>query len=88
MVSREQIQNTYKEENFYHEDETPKAGCPERWLMPLPGNIQGWVGQHSVQQDLIEDQMSQLIANQTRQPLKVNCNTSHSIILQFYDQNS
>jgi len=31
------------------------TGCPERWYMPVPGNIQGQVGQGSEQPGLVED---------------------------------
>lgn len=30
-------------------------GCPEMWLMPHPGNIQGQVEEDSEQPDLVED---------------------------------
>lgn len=34
------------------------TGCPEKWLMPISGNIQDWVGQGPEQMDLVEDLVS------------------------------
>ena len=46
----------YREEFFYSEGgETLEQVFPERWVCPVPRNVQDQVGQGSEQPDLIED---------------------------------
>lgn len=43
------------EDFFCGEGGETGTGCPERWWMPLPGNIQGQVGWGSEQSGLVQD---------------------------------